>query len=303
MRLSEMNYKNPVLKGQYADPDLAFFDGKWYIYPTTDGFDGWSGTQFFVFESKDGVNFENKGLIVDVASDQVPWSIGSAWAPCITKRNDKYYFYFCAKDVTGVSGVGVAIADSPVGPFKAFDKPVLCQEIMKKNNINVGQVIDPSIFKEDDNYYIVFGNGSPVIAKLNEDMTSIDESTLQKLEGAFDFRESMIVTKYNGLYHYTWSVDDTGSENYHINYGVSKNLYGPIEYKYTVLEKDPSRDILGTGHHSILEYEPGKFRIAYHRFVTPLGQYTKGFGFHRETCLADLDFDENGLMKKVEMKN
>lgn len=108
--------------------------------------------------------------------------------------------------------------------------------------------------------------------------------------------------KRGGLYHFTWSCDDTGSEDYHINYGTAETLYGPVIYHYPILEKDPSRDIYGTGHHSIVQL-PGSdcWKIAYHRFGTPTERYPEGKGFHRETCIADLTFDENGLMEKVKM--
>ena len=45
------------------------------------------------------------------ASEQVPWASGSAWAPCIARKNGKYYFYFCAKDKSGSSCIGVAVAE------------------------------------------------------------------------------------------------------------------------------------------------------------------------------------------------
>ncbi|MFD1176678.1 hypothetical protein ACFQ3W_10245 [Paenibacillus puldeungensis] len=51
-------------------------------------------------------------------------------------------------------------------------------------------------------------------------------------------------------------------------------------YRYPILVKNKEKDMLGTGHHSIL-YEPetDKYRIAYHRFVTPLGQFAEGKGY------------------------
>lgn len=297
-----MSKQNPILPGEYADPDIAYFNDTWYIYPTTDGFDGWSGTQFYVFSSKDGIHYQNEGLILDVSTDQVPWAVGSAWAPCIAHRNNKFYFYFCAKDNTGKSCIGVAVSDTPVGPFIAEPKPLLTMELMAEYHIKMGQTIDPSIYMEGEDTWIVFGNSHAAIAKLNADMVSIDQSTLQNIDGAYDFREALTIFKRNGIYHFTWSCDDTGSENYHINYGVADTLTGPIQYLYPILEKDPSRDILGTGHHSITKL-PGtdQYKIAYHRFATPLGRYTSGFGFHRETCIADLCFDEKGFIQKVEM--
>jgi sucrose-6-phosphate hydrolase SacC (GH32 family) len=104
------------------------------------------------------------------------------------------------------------------------------------------------------------------------------------------------------VYHFTWSCDDTGSENYHVNYGISDNIYGPVEYKGTVLQKEPEQNILGTGHHCIFQI-PGKdeYYIGYHRFGTPLENYDKDKkGFNRELCLERVSFDETtGLMKPI----
>lgn len=294
--------KNPVLDGLYADPDIAVFGGKYYIYPTSDGFADWSGTKFNVFSSDDGVDFKNEGVIVDVASSQVPWATGSAWAPCIAEKSGKYYFYFCAKEANGISAIGVAVSDLPTGPFKAKETPIITMDMMEKNNIKMGQTIDPSVYFEGEDAYILFGNCQAAVAKLNKDMMSIDESTLQNIHGLKDFREAVTVFKKDGLYHFTWSCDDTGSENYHVNYGISDSLFGKVKFVRTILEKDPKRNILGTGHHSITKL-PGenKYIIAYHRFATPLKKYPNAKGFNRETCLGKIDFDENGYIKKVEM--
>lgn len=290
---------NPVILGQYADPDIDVFDGRYYLYMTTDGFSGWSGTKFHVFSSDNLVDWTDEGVILDVAGDDVPWSVGSAWAPSIEEKNGKYYFYFCAKDTSGTSSIGVAVADSPTGPYTAMPEPLMTVEMCKKQNVSMGQAIDPSIFTDEDGTsYLLFGNGAAAVVKLNDDMVSVDLSTLQNYRGAREFREAITVTKRNGIYHFTWSCDDTGSENYHVNYGTSDGIFGPIQYQYTVLEKRPEQDILGTGHHCILQI-PGEdeYYIVYHRFFTPLTYFSDGKGFHRETCIDVLSFDkETGLM-------
>lgn len=293
---------NPVLDGLFADPDISFFDGKYYIYPTSDGYTDWSGTKFSVFSSSDGVDFKNEGVILNVASEQVKWAVGSAWAPCIARKNGKYYFYFCAKEENGVSAIGVAESESPTGPFASSDKPIITMEMMKRNGIKMGQTIDPSVYFEGDSAYILFGNCEAAIAKLNCDMLSIDESTLQNISGLKDFREAVTVFKKDGLYHFTWSCDDTGSENYHVNYGVSKSLFGKVKFIRTILKKDKSRGILGTGHHSVMRHpETGEYIISYHRFATPLKKYPNGKGFNREICLGKIEFDKKGFIKEVNM--
>ncbi|WP_024834488.1 family 43 glycosylhydrolase [Ruminiclostridium josui] len=293
---------NPVLGGQFADPDISIFGDKYYIYPTTDGYTGWSGTQFHAFSSSDMINWKDEGVILDAGvGKDVPWAVGSAWAPTIVEKNGKYYFYFCAKRSDGKSCIGVATSESPKGPFIAESEPLITPENLE-NGVTVSQTIDSSVFTDDDGIsYLLFGNGSPAIVQLNDDMISLKSGSMKNLSGAVDFRESMTVIKRNGLYHFTWSCDDTGSENYHVNYGTSNSLYGPIQYQYTVLSKNPDNNILGCGHQSIIKL-PNKdeYYMAYHRFVTPLGQYSSGLGYHRETCIDKVEFDANtGLMKVV----
>ncbi len=306
--------RNPVLNGEFADPDLHRFGGRYYIYPTTDGHPGWSGWQFHCFSSDDMRSWRDEGVILDVKNSEtdgeknengipgVPWAVGSAWAPTIGERGGKYYFYFCAKRPDGASCIGAACADSPTGPFTACPEPLITPELCRDMaGIHGGQTIDPSVFEDGGRYYLLFGNGYGAIVGLADDMTSVLPGTMHRYEGTYDLRESIIAVKHGGKYHFTWSCDDTGSENYHINYGTSDTLYGKIEYVGTLLEKRPEENILGTGHHSILHIpETDEYYICYHRFATPLGRYREGLGFHRETCIDRLTFDaRTGLMKKV----
>ena len=307
---------NPVLGGQFADPDVDVFDGKFYIYPTTDGVEGWGGTQFHVFSSDDMIDWVDEGVIVDVADDNaglnengvqigtVPWSKGNAWAPTIEEKNGKYYYYFCAREKdTDKQAMGVAVSDSPTGPFVVKDEPIVNMADCAAEGISMGQTIDPSIFTDPDTgkSYMLFGNGNGAIVELTEDMMDFVPGTMKNISGLRDFREAVTITKRDGVYHFTWSCDDTGSENYHVNYGTSDSPYGPVNYQYTILQKDPENDILGTGHHSILYMpETDEAYIVYAKFMTPLGQVTGGFGYHREVCIDKLTFDEEtGLMNPV----
>ena len=296
----EKKSNNPVIEGLYADPDLYYEKGIYYIYPTTDGFPHWSGNEFYVFTSRDGKHFKRKNRILDVASQQVLWATGSAWAPCIARKEDTYYFYFCAKDETGKSCIGVAYSTSPTGPFTAMDEPMLTMEMMHRNGIEMSQTIDPSIYQDGEDYYILFGNGQAALAKLEKDMVHINEETLQNIKGLKDFREAVTVFKKDDRYHFTWSCDDTGSEDYHVNYGVSDSLAGEVTYVDTILKKKPECDIMGTGHHSICFIpDQDKYLIAYHRFATPLSQYPEGKGWHREVCIDTISFTADGYIQPV----
>lgn len=86
-------------------------------------------------------------------------------------------------------------------------------------------------------------------AELNDDMVSIKENTVTVMtpEGGtlqdYAFREAAYVFYRNGLYYFMWSVDDTGSPNYHVAYGTSKSPLGPIEVakQPVVLIQNPER--------------------------------------------------------------
>lgn len=312
--------RNPALLGQYADPDIDYFDGKFWIYPTTDGYPGWSGTLFHAFSSVDMENWQDEGIIMELANDNPglndkgvqiaasPWAVdGSAWAPTIEKKNDKYYFYYCGKKSGGESAVGVAVADSPAGPYQDMGEPLMTVDMCKAAGVNMGQAIDPSIFTDvDGRSYILFGNGSAAMAELNDDMISIKEGTLKQINGLTDFRESVIVTNVDGKYHWTWTCDDANSPNYHVNYGVSDELIqddGKVNVtlkKKNLLSKNESLGILGSGHQSVLNVQDGdgkqRYFMAYHRFYTPLDIFTEAFGVHRETCIDEIFFDEKGEM-------
>ncbi len=85
---------NPVLPEFHADPEILYSEQtrRFYIYSTTDGAPGWGGYYFTVFSSKDLTDWQHEGIMLDLGTDQVPWSDGNAWAPCIIeKKTDKGY--------------------------------------------------------------------------------------------------------------------------------------------------------------------------------------------------------------------
>ena len=295
--------KNPIIEGLYADPDITKFNSTYYIYPTSDGFTDWSGSKFKVFSSENLNDWQDEGIILDLNTNQVEWAIGCAWAPAIAEKNGKYYFYFCGKREDGISCIGVAVADTPVGPFTAGKQPLVTPEMLQDTSVKVGQVIDPSIYIEDGNYYLLFGNGAGAIVKLEDNMMGICPESMKNIDGLEDFREAVTVLKRGSKYHFTWSCDDTGSEDYHVKYGTADTLYGPVTFHSTILSKRKEKNILGTGHHSIYKLlEEESYLIAYHRFATPLEKYPEGKGFNREICLGEVTFDAEGYMNVVEVQ-
>jgi arabinoxylan arabinofuranohydrolase len=293
---------NPVLEGYFADPDVMYSEKtkKYYIYPTSDGFDGWSGTYFKAFSSTDLVSWKDEGVIVDLHKD-VSWAKRNAWAPCIIEKivngQYKYFYYF-----TAAQKIGVAVADDPAGPFTDMGKALIDK---KPEGVRGGQEIDPEVFTDPQTgkSYLYWGNGYMAVAELNEDMISLKQETLKTIKVDRTFREGTTVFFRNGQYYFLWSEDDTRSENYRVRYGTSTSPLGPINIPADnlVIAKDPATGIYGTGHNAVLQI-PGKdeWYIVYHRFNYPKG-ITMGSaaGFNREVCIDKMEFNADGSIKQV----
>lgn len=291
---------SPVLPGYYADPNIAAFKKDYYIYATTDGYAGWAGNVFYVWKSHDLIDWkraEKPFLTLNGTSGNVPWADGNAWAPTIIERNSTYYFYFSGNNPTyNRKTIGVAVAKSPTGPFVAQPTAM----ILNNEVVTTTQAIDPAAFldPETGKYYLFWGNGDgkAVHAELGDDMVSIKWETAAPISGLTSFREGLFPVYRNGVYHLTYSIDDTRSENYRVGYATSKNPSGPYTYQSVILQKNTTLGILGTGHNSIVNV-PGTdhWYIAYHRFGMPNGN-----GTLRETTIDRLYFDPiSGLIKPV----
>ena len=302
--------RNPVLTGFHADPEILYSEqtGRYYIYSTTDGVPGWDGAHFTVFESSDTRNWTEAGTVLDLKAGDAAWADGNAWAPCIIEKKIKgrykYFFYYSgnSKDGKGKQ-IGVATGDTPTGPFKDSGKPMITD-----SPVGYGQQIDVDVFTDpvSGKSYLYWGNGYMAGAELNKDMISIKKKTLTVMtpQGGtlqdYAYREAPYVFYRNGIYYFMWSVDDTGSPNYHVAYGTSRSPLGPIEVaeQPVVLNQKPEQGIYGTAHNSVIRL-PGsdEWLIVYHRINR--NYLNDSPGTHREVCIDRLEFNADGTIRPV----
>ena len=293
---------NPVIRGYYADPEILFSNktGKYYLYPTSDGFTDWAGTYFKSFSSTDLVTWKDEGVILDLIKD-VSWGKKNAWAPTIIEKkvNGAYhYFYY----FTAAQKIGVAVSDNPTGPFKDSGKALISK---RPEGTKGGQEIDPDVFTDPKTgkSYFYWGNGHMAVAPLNDDMLSIDTNAIKVITPDKTFREGTEVFFRAGKYYFLWSVDDTRSENYSVRYGFSDSPNGKIivPNDNLILSKDIDKGLYGTGHNSVIQV-PGKdeWYIVYHRFTRPNGiKMGRAAGYNREVCIDKMEFNSDGSIKKV----
>ncbi len=311
---------NPILPEFHADPEVLYSQqtGKFYIYSTTDGAPGWGGYYFTAFSSPDLVHWKHEGIILDLATTQVPWASGNAWAPCIEEKRQadgtfKYYFYYSGHDRDrDRKSIGVAVSDSPTGPFVDHGQPIVTD---LPEGVGGGQQIDVDVFTDpvSGKSYLYWGNGYMAGAELDDDMTAVKPETVTVLtpEGGtlqdYAYREAPYVFFRNGTYYFLWSVDDTGSPNYHVAYGTSSSPLGPVQVAADpiVLIQSPEDEIYGTAHCSVLQLpDTDDWYIVYHRINKDyLFPEPQGPGYHRQVCIDRLEFNPDGTLRRVKPTN
>ena len=148
IKLARPNERKPLVTGIFtADPSAHVFNGKIYIYPSHDFAhdcpDDDNGDQYIMQDyhvlSMDSLDSECIDNGLALSEDDVPWVKNQMWAPDCVYKNGKYYLVFPAKDYEGQFHIGVAVSDSPVGPF-----------VPQETCIPGSYSIDPAVLVDDD---------------------------------------------------------------------------------------------------------------------------------------------------------
>ncbi|WP_114792640.1 glycoside hydrolase family 43 protein [Niabella yanshanensis] len=333
INFDELNRKavsSPLVSHIYtADPSAHVFNGKIYIYPSHDvnagdAFDD-LGSHFAMEDyhviSMDHPDADAVDNGVALHVNDVPWAEKQMWAPDAQEKDGRYYLFFPAKGYDRIFKIGVAISDTPTGPF-----------IPKPQAIKDSFSIDPAVYKDDDgNYYMYFGgiwggqlqrwrtgsfndaepespfahlpaHNEPAlcakVARLTDDLLEfaepakdvliVDEAGNPLLQGDNDrrFFEASWLHKYQGKYYFSYSTGDT----HYICYAIGDNPYGPFTYAGRILNP-----VVGwTSHHSIAEYK-SEWYLFYHD-----SSLSKGVTHLRSIKVAKIEHDENGYIKTLD---
>ena len=270
--------QKPILPDYQADPSARVFNGTLYIYPSHDrpGQTNWSMVDWHVFSSQDMTNWTDHGVAFSLKD--ITWATNQAWAPDCLERNGKYYFYFPAG-----GQIGVAVADSPTGPFKdALGRPLI-----KRDEAGIHYCIDPCIFMDDDGQaYLYFGGGRKIgVVKLKPDMITRD-GPIQLLDMP-GYYEGIWVHKRNGIYYASYPTRPPGHNANVMVYSMAKNPLGPFEFKGAILDNHS-----GNIHGSITEFK-GQWYLFYH----VAGPST----WQRRVCVEPLFYNEDGTIKPMQM--
>lgn len=284
---------NPIFPGWYADPEIRFFEGEYWIYPTYSA--AYNDQLFFdAFSSKDLATWTKHERILD--TEHITWAKRAVWAPSVVKKGNDYFIFFGANDIQNdqqFGGLGVGRAKHPAGPFEDHLKKPLVDKFH-----NGAQPIDPFVFADDDGtYYLIYGGWKHCnIAKLNSDFTGFvpfaDGTTFKEITPT-GYVEGSWMFKKDGKYYFMWSEGGWTGPNYAVAYAIGTSPFGPFERAGKILQQDP-QVATGAGHHSVIQTPQGKWFIVYHR--RPLGDTGRD---HRVVCIDEMRFAADGSIQPV----
>lgn len=275
-----------------ADPAALVDNGRVYLYTGRDEAtatgNGYVMNEWRVYSSCDMKNWTDHGSPANVAT--FSWAKGSAWASDIAKRDGKYYFYapLDHKTIPGFA-IGVAVSDSPIGPFTDARGSALITNDMTKQTGITWDDIDPAVFIDDSGQaYLYWGNTVLKYAKLKSNMIELD-GPIQTI--AIDaFTEAPYVHKHDGIYYLSYSrffPEETA-------YSTSTSPTGPWTYRGVIMKKN---SVVKTIHQAIVDFN-GKSYIFYHNTALP-----GGGEFRRSVAVEELFYATDGSIKFVPQTN
>jgi len=291
---------NPIVQTIYtADPAPVVVGHTLYLYA---GHDEDKSTWFtmknwHVFSTKDMVNWTDLGSPLSLKT--FAWVKDSAWAGQTIERDGKFFWYVPMEQTTGGMAIGVAVGNSPVGPFKdALGKPLVFDKFGD---------IDPTVFIDGDGQaYLAWGNPTYKYIKLNRDMISYDRNVGDHgifrgpmTAAAFGkradtkrdtaYEEGPWIYQHEGRYYLFYAG---GPVPEHLAYATGPSPAGPWTYGGVIM---PTQGGSFTNHPGVVDYR-GHTYLFYHNGALPGGS-----GFTRSVCVDELKFNADGSISPFDM--
>lgn len=335
VEVAKSRYTNPIGgydnngKLTYGGDPAAMVDGDTvYLYTGHDiahgdsyVIDGW-----ICYSTKDLLNWKYEGEILN--AEDVSWAKPedngeykgkkiSAWAAQTVKHNGKYYFYYCTWDQTasGQQSIGVAVSDSPTGPFKDLGKPVVSGKVTDfGTETSAWNDIDPTVWIEKDDKgeehrYLAWGNGNYYICELNDDMISVkDQNGDGKITGGKSVKDADVIQKTsvttyteapwlyrrqdaNGNYYGQYYLFYASGWREGMSYATTDDLLnGEWSEGKEIARPNVTSN---TNHMAVIDFK-GKTYFIYHN-----GALAGGNGYRRVANITELKFNEDGSIDEV----
>lgn len=293
--------QNPIIQTSFTpDPAPYVHNDTVYLFTDHDEDDAmiFKMKEWLLYSTTDMVNWTYRGAPISTKTFKWAKQGNNAWAAQAVSRNGKWYWYICAEDITNEGyGIGVAVADSPDGPYTdPISKPLVPGK---------WGYIDPCVFIDDNGEaWLFWGNNGAWYAPLNDDMISLadevkpvpgldDPAAFGPLAMKYDYQldkpvpktnyeEAPWVFKRNGTYYMVYAA---GGVPEYLAYSTATSIHGPWTFGGRIMDEAENSFTIHSGN---IEYHGRNFMF-YHNGSAPNGN-----GFRRSTCIEEFTWGENG---------
>jgi len=282
---------NPIITDVFtADPAALVVGDTVYLYAGHDQAkenQGYTMHEWLCFSSKDMKTWTAHGS--PLKPKDFSWAKDEAWASQVMEKDGKFYWFVATEMNPRGKAIGVAVADSPTGPFKdAIGKPLVTPDMTNKKGNHGWEDIDPTVFTDADGAtYLFWGNRNCYYAKLKPNLIALD-GPIQDVE-VKDFEEAPWVHKHGDLYYLSYA---TGFPE-KIAYATASKITGPWTHRGILAEVAGNSNTI---HQAIIEFK-NQWYFLYHNGAVQ--RPTVGGSFRRSVCIDYLYYNPDGTMKRV----
>jgi beta-xylosidase len=287
---------NPLFRDAFtADPAPLVVGDTLYLYVGHDEARGkqmFNITEWLCYSTQDMKHWTAHGSVLKPTDFK--WATGEAWASQVVEKNGKFYFYTTAQHGEPHVGkaIGVAVGDSPLGPFKDARGTALVRDDTTPSD-KPWNDIDPTVLIDDDGTaYLAWGNPYLYFAKLKPNMTEID-GEIERIDLP-NYTEGPWLHKRGDLYYLTYAAFAHQGQWEKICYATAPKITGPWTYQGILTDQTKNSYTI---HPGIVEFK-NQWYLFYHNADLVLNGETGGLG-RRSVCVEHLYYNADGTMKPV----
>ncbi|WP_291845154.1 glycoside hydrolase family 43 protein [Maricaulis sp.] len=290
---------NPIITDRFtADPAPIVHDGRVYLYVGHDEAgpeDMFRITEWLVYSSDDMRNWQAHGPVMQPTD--FAWAIRDAWASEVQEHDGRFYFYTAVEhdDTHPGKAIGVAVSDSPTGPFVDARGSALVSNDMTTQADHSWDDIDPTVFIDEDGAaWLYWGNGLLYYARLADNMIELDGPI--RIAPVLHFEEGPWLHRHDDIYYLTYAgIDPAVSPDEQIHYSTAPAITGPWTYRGMLT--GPATNSF-TIHPATVEFE-GQWYLFYHDGTLTIDGVEGGLG-RRAVRVEYLYHEPDGSLRAVE---
>jgi hypothetical protein len=282
---------NPIITDVFtADPAPLVVGNTVYLYTGHDEPKSsfYTMNNWRCYSSTDMTNWTSYGSILSYTNFTWGTSNG-AWASQCIQKNGRFYWYVALSGSGSYGGfnIGVAVADSPTGPFHDARGTPLITDGMTTGG-DVWDDIDPTVFTDTNGVsWLGWGHGTFYLAQLATNMTDL-AGPIQINRNLPYYTEGPFLHRHGNLFYLSYASIDTGSEK--IRYATATNLIGPWTPRGLITGYAANSYTIQDG---IFDFN-GRSYMVYHNGALP-----DGGTFDRSVCLDYLYYNPDGSIQPI----